>query len=104
MIGIYLLINHNLFSWYALWLLPLIALDLELRSLRLNAALAGWVFTGTLALSYVFFVAWRVERWAIWVQFVPVYVLLLVAGGLAVWRRLHPRRATRYTFVTLESR
>lgn len=103
MIGIYLLINHNLFSWYALWLLPLIALALELRPVRLNVALAGWVFTGTLALSYVFFVAWRIERWAIWLQFVPVYVLLVMVGARAVWRVLRARSTLRHPLAILEN-
>ncbi len=103
MIGIYLLINHNLFSWYALWLLPLIALEIELRPVRPNIALAGWVLTGTLALSYVFFVAGRVEQWAIWAQFIPVYALLLAAGGFAIERILRTRRTARHPFITLES-
>jgi hypothetical protein len=84
MIWIYLLINHNLFSWYALWLLPLSALDLELRPLRFNLALSGWAFTGTLALSYVFFIDWREQAWAIALQFLPVYVLLIAACWFAV--------------------
>lgn len=103
MIGIYLLINHNLFSWYVLWLLPLIALELELRPVRVNMALAGWVFSGTLALSYIFFVAWSVEPWAIWAQFMPVYALLVTAGVLTVWRALYARRVTRNSFGTLEN-
>jgi len=88
MIGIYLLINHNLLSWYALWLLPLIALDLALRPLRFNLALAGWAFTGTLALSYVFFIDWQVQPWAIGVQFWSVYILLIAA----VWFAVRPDR------------
>jgi len=88
MIGIYLLINHNLFSWYALWLLPLIALDLELRPLHFNLALAGWAFTGTLSLSYVFFIDWQVQPWAIDVQFWSVYIVLIAA----VWFAIRPDR------------
>ncbi|MBN8595614.1 MAG: DUF2029 domain-containing protein [Anaerolineae bacterium] len=76
-IGIYLLINHNLFAWYVLWLLPLIALEL---SPRLNMALAWWSFTGTVALSYTFFLRWREEAWGIHLQFWPLYLLLLLAA------------------------
>jgi hypothetical protein len=87
--GIYILVNHNLFSWYVLWLLPLVALALDLRPLRLNTALAWWVFSGTVALSYIFFVRWREEAWAIYLQFLPLYGLLLLAG----WRAWRQRRS-----------
>lgn len=94
-IGIYLVINHNLFSWYALWLLPLIALDVFVpQQPRFNAALAWWVFTGTIALSYIFFIAWREEDWAIWVQFTPLYGLLIVAAGVR-FRQWALQRAAR---------
>ncbi len=76
-IGIYLLVNHNLFSWYALWLLPLIVISIDKR---VNAGLAWWVFTGTLALSYVFFIDWKTQPWSIQLQFWPLYLLLAAAG------------------------
>lgn len=95
-LGIYLLFNHNLFSWYALWLLPLIALDLLPQGQpRLNAGLAWWVFTGTIALSYTFFVEWRVVEWAIWVQFAPLYALLMIAA-FARLQRWVQRRTTSF--------
>jgi hypothetical protein len=79
-IGIYLLVNHNLFSWYALWLLPLVALDLRLSSWRslfaLNGAFAWWAFSGAVALSYTFFLRWQIVPLAIWLQFTPIYILL----------------------------
>lgn len=84
--GLYVLINHNLFSWYVLWLLPLIALTLTLRPVQLNAGLAWWVFTGTVALSYTFFVDWREVSWAIHAQFWPLYLLLVIATA----RQLRP--------------
>jgi hypothetical protein len=84
-IGIYLLVNHNLFAWYVLWLLPLIALEL---SPRLNMALAWWSFTGTVALSYTFFLRWRVEAWGIQLQFWPLYLLLLLAALIWLRQRL----------------
>jgi hypothetical protein len=86
-ISIYLLVNHNLFSWYALWLLPLLALVLDFK---LNMALVGWVFTGTIALSYTFFIQWRVEPWGISLQFVPIYLLTLAVAlrhGRGAWQR-----------------
>jgi alpha-1,6-mannosyltransferase len=86
-IGIYVLINHNLFSWYILWMLPLIAIALETH---ISAAFAWWVFTGTLALSYTFFIAWKEVQWGIQLQFWPLYILLLLAGFL------HIRRSRRF--------
>lgn len=84
-IGIYLLINHNLYSWYTLWLLPLISLDLfNSRYSRFNAALAWWVFTGTVALSYTFFIRWRVVGWSIQLQFWPLYILLTAAAIMRI--------------------
>jgi hypothetical protein len=80
--GIYLMINHNLFSWYALWLLPLITVSLKKQ---LDAALAWWVFTGTLALSYTFFLAWKTVPWVIQLQFWPVYLLLAGAGLMRLY-------------------
>ena len=86
-IGIYLLINHNLFSWYTLWLLPLIAIDLRFSLRGPGSALAWWVFTGTIALSYTFFIRWQVENWAIWLEFVPLYVLLVAPGSIRIYHR-----------------
>lgn len=88
LVGIYLLINHNLFAWYALWLLPLIAIDLRFSVRHNGSALAWWVFTGTIALSYTFFIRWQVESWAIWLEFVPLYVLLIGAGGIRIYHHL----------------
>jgi hypothetical protein len=90
-IGIYLLINHNLFSWYILWLLPLIALALETR---INAALAWWVFTGTIALSYTFFIAWKEAQWGIQFQFWPLYILLLLVGFIRIRQPYRLREQT----------
>jgi hypothetical protein len=85
-IGIYLLINRNLFSWYALWLLPLIAIDLRLSLRPARASLGWWVFSGTIALSYTFFLRWKVESWAIWLEFTPLYTLLILAAGFNAYR------------------
>jgi hypothetical protein len=78
-ISIYLIVNHNLFSWYVLWMLPLVTL--ELRSGRwlgfqLNAALAWWLFSGLVALSYTLFLTGWAQQWAIDAQFIPLYALL----------------------------
>lgn len=75
--GIYLLINHNLFSWYLVWIIPHVALVLNFR---FNMALVWWTFTGTSALSYVFFINWRTQDWAIQLEFWPLYLLMAAAG------------------------
>lgn len=96
-IGVYLLINHNLFSWYILWLLPLIALTLQLRPLRFNLGLAGWVFTGTIALSYTFFINGIEQAWALSLEFIPVYALLALAGSIGVRRVWLNHRVQTFT-------
>jgi alpha-1,6-mannosyltransferase len=82
--GAFTLLTQNLFSWYMLWMLPLVALFLEcglrLRYVslpRLNAWSGWWLFCGLVALSYSFFLAWRPLPWALWAQFLPLYLLLL---------------------------
>jgi hypothetical protein len=92
-LGLYLLINHNLFSWYALPLIPLVALDLKAGrwlGFAITPALAWGLFTGTLALSYVWFVNSHMPDWAVTLEFWPVYGLLLLSAIRAmvdVWRR-----------------
>jgi alpha-1,6-mannosyltransferase len=81
-IGIYLLVSQNLFSWYVLWMLPLVAVRLQpgrwLGS-KPNAALAWWLFSGLVALSYTLFITGYALPWVGWIEFVPVYLLLAAA-------------------------
>jgi hypothetical protein len=54
---------------------------LELRSGRwlgfqLNAALAWWLFSGLVVLSYTLFLTGWAQQWAIDAQFIPLYGLL----------------------------
>ncbi len=81
-IGIYLLISQNLFSWYVLWMLPLVTLTLRpggWLGWELNAALAWWLFSGLVVLSYTLFITGYAQPWASWLEFTPVYGLLAVA-------------------------
>jgi hypothetical protein len=85
LMGAFTLLTQNLFSWYMLWMLPLVALflvpGLHLRHFSLPRAdgwSGWWLFCGLVALSYSFFLAWRPLPWAIWAQFLPLYLLLLV--------------------------
>jgi len=93
LIGAFTLLTQNLFSWYMLWLLPLIALFLQpgkLFGLRLDGWTGWFWFCGLVGLSYTFFIIWRPVPWALAAQFWPLYALLLM--DLA--RRLHLRLQT----------
>ncbi len=80
------LFSQNLFSWYMLWLLPLIAIFLEpskkqlgiLVLPRLNAWTGWWLFCGLVGLSYTFFINWNPVNAAILAQFIPLYAILLI--------------------------
>ena len=69
-----------------LWLLPLIAIFLEssgkrfgiLALPRLDAWTGWWLFCGLIALSYTFFIQWKPVNAAIYAQFVPLYLILLI--------------------------
>jgi hypothetical protein len=90
LVGAYTLLTQNLFSWYLLWLLPLVALFVRpgrLLGLRADAWTGWWLFCGLVALSYTFFIRWRPVPAALWVQFVPLYGLLLWDAGRFLWRK-----------------
>lgn len=79
--GAFLILSYNLFAWYLLWLLPLVALFLSpgrLGGLRVDAWTGWWLFCGLVALSYFFFINWQIVPPAQWGQFLPFYLLLLV--------------------------
>lgn len=84
LIGWFTLFTQNLFPWYLLWLLPLLAVWVEpgrLLGFRLAPATAWLLFTGTSALAYLFFVEWRVVTWGQAAEYLPLYALLLAAGA-----------------------
>ncbi len=92
-ISIYLLVSQNLFSWYVLWILPLIALDLKPGSSfgwTLNPAFAWWIFSGLVSLSYTIFITGWTQDWAINAQFIPLYALLATAFVNRVSRIARP--------------
>ncbi len=90
--GYFALLTHNLMPWYLLWMLPLLALELRpgrFLGLRIDGP-TGWLaFTGLVTLSYTFFIDWKSLPWVVWVEYVPLY-LLLFAGG---WRWLRGGRS-----------
>jgi hypothetical protein len=72
----------NVFPWYTLWLVPFLAL----------APSGAWIaFTGTVALSYTFFLEtpWAIPAWARVVEFAPVLVAaapIRRPGSAAAWK------------------
>ncbi len=80
MIGAFTLLTQNLFPWYMLWLLPLLALFL--RSGKLGFAFDAWtgwfLFSGLVALAYTFFITWHPVDWAVWLEFFPLYLFLIL--------------------------
>ncbi len=79
-----LLVSPNVFPWYVTWLAPFLCFFP-------NAGLLAW--TATVWLSYGVLVdftatgAWRYHGWILWLEYAPVYALLL-----ASWLRGPGRR------------
>ena len=80
------LLSQNLFSWYMLWLLPLIAIFLVPSTKKwmaftlpyLDSWAGWWLFCGLVALSYSFFIDWKPVLFAIYIQFLPLYAILFI--------------------------
>jgi uncharacterized membrane protein len=93
LMGAFTLLTQNLFSWYMLWMLPLLALFMQPARPEIAAGLrrfacpaldawsGWWLFCGLIALSYSFFITWRPVPIAIWSQFLPLYLMLLWSLG-----------------------
>ncbi|MBI5563717.1 MAG: DUF2029 domain-containing protein [Chloroflexi bacterium] len=94
LIGWFTLTTQNLFAWYLLWLLPLIVVLVEPgRFIGLKfAPMSAWlIFSGTIALSYLFFIRWRPISIVQVIEFGPLYVGLILTF---VIRSVAPRVAT----------
>ncbi len=95
-IGVLTLLSQDLFSWYMLWLLPLIAIFLTpsdkglgiLKFPQLDAWTGWWLFCGLIGLSYTVFINGRPIKTATLAQFLPLYLFLLID-----FMRLHGIRA-----------
>ncbi|MEP7358062.1 MAG: glycosyltransferase 87 family protein, partial [Anaerolineales bacterium] len=86
LMGWFTLFTQNLFPWYLLWLLPLMVLFLEAGKkwgYKLAPMTAWLIFSGTIALAYLFFIKWQVIGWAQAAEFAPLYLLLLLPVLLA---------------------
>ncbi len=87
LIGWFTLTTQNLFAWYLLWLLPLIVVLVEPgRFFGLKfAPMSAWlIFSGMIALSYLFFIHWQPISTGQVVEFVPLYVMLILTLVLRV--------------------
>jgi alpha-1,6-mannosyltransferase len=81
LIGAYVLLTPLLHPWYLLWLVALLALFLQpggKYGLRLDAWTGWFLFTGTVAMSYTFYIEHKTIIWTLFVEFVPLYALLMI--------------------------
>lgn len=93
--GIVTLFSQDLFPWYMLWLLPLIAIFLQPSNLqskvlalpKWNAWTGWWLFCGLIALSYTAFLKWKPVNFAIQVEFIPLYLFLFIDFVSLLWKR-----------------
>ena len=83
LIGGYILLSPNIFPWYALWLVPFLAVRPSVP----------WIaFTGSVALAYTFFLhePWAIPGWARAGEFVP----LVIGAGWALRHHYGPANRT----------
>ncbi len=94
-IGIVSLFSQDLFPWYMLWLLPLIAIFLQPSGIkikilalpRLDAWAGWWLFCGLVGLSYTFFIKWKPVTIAIQLEFLPLYLILVIHLVTSLWKK-----------------
>jgi len=83
LIGGYIVLSPNIFPWYALWLVPFLAVRPSVP----------WIaFTGSVALAYTFFLhePWAIPAWARAGEFLP----LVIGAGWALRHRYAPANRT----------
>jgi hypothetical protein len=94
-IGIVTLFSQDLFAWYMLWLLPLTAIFLQPSNIKwkmltlpkMDAWMGWWLFCGLVGLSYTFFIKWKPVNSAIQVEFVPLYLILVINLVTLLWKK-----------------
>jgi len=94
-IGIVTLLSQDLFAWYMLWLLPLTALFLQPSNIKwkmftlpeMDAWMGWWLFCGLVGLSYAFFINWKPVNPAIQVEFIPLYLILVINLVTLLWKK-----------------
>jgi hypothetical protein len=85
-IGLTILITLNLFSWYVLWTLPFIALEFDFSVFK--PSFGWWLFSGLIVMSYHLFITGYAQPWVAWVEFSPLYLILILAAVVTIGRRL----------------
>ena len=103
-IGVVTLFSQDLFAWYMLWLLPLIAIFLQPSNKtwkaftlpKMDAWLGWWLLCGLIGLSYTFFVKWKPVPSAIQLEFLPLYLFLIIDLVTFLWKKftLHLKLAS----------
>lgn len=90
--GLSLLLASTVHAWYLTWLLPLLAVQLSSTSrppfLQPAHALGWLLFSGLVALPYL---TYDTHEWRLWisvVEYVPLFVFLVLGVHLAPARRL----------------
>lgn len=94
-IGIVTLFSQDLFAWYMLWLLPLTAIFLQPSSTKwkmlalpkMDAWMGWWLFCGLVGLSYTFFIKWKPVPSAIQVEFIPLYLIIVINLVTLLWKK-----------------
>ena len=94
-IGIVTLFSQDLFAWYMLWLLPLTAIFLQPSSTKwkiftfpkMDVWLGWWLFCGSVALSYTFFIKWKPVNSATQAEFLPLYLILFINMMTSLWKK-----------------
>lgn len=98
-IGAFTLLTQNLFPWYMLWLVPLLAIFLPASASSARTSVGGfpvsswtgwWLFCCLISLSYPFFVPQGMLILRVLVsliQFVPLYVFLIYDFLRWLWKR-----------------
>jgi hypothetical protein len=75
------LLTPLLHPWYLLWLVALLVPFVQpdgKYGLRFDAWTGWLLFTGTVAMSYTFYIEHKVVIWTVLVEFVPLYALLIL--------------------------
>ena len=94
-IGIVTLFSQDLFAWYMLWLLPLTAIFLQPSNIKwkmftlpkMDAWVGWWLFCGLVGLSYTFFIKWKPVSSAIQIEFIPLYLILVIHLVTLLWKK-----------------
>ena len=97
-IGVFSLLSQDLFPWYMLWLLPLVAIFLEpgvvrwgaFRLPRIDGWTGWWLFCGLIGITYFSFVPtlpFALLVIGTFMEFIPLYVFLILGSLKFSWKK-----------------